>query len=55
MMILTTEMNESSYRSVPNLDVCPPVQEDFDCPEVAFASSIVECGATKLSSIPDNR
>ena len=32
----------SAYPDVPGLDVCPPVQENLDGPEVAFPSSIVE-------------
>jgi hypothetical protein len=34
---------------IPDLDVCPPVQEDLDGPEVAFLSSIVEGSISLLS------
>ena len=34
---------------VPGLDVCPPVQENLDGPEVAFLSSIVEGSPSILS------
>ena len=33
---------------VSSLDVCPPVQEDLDGPEVAVSSSPVECGESIL-------
>ena len=39
----------STYPDVPGLDVCPPVQEDLDGPEMAFMSSIVE-GSTSILS-----
>ena len=39
----------SAYRGSPGLDVCPPVQENLDCPEVAFLSSKME-GSTSILS-----
>jgi hypothetical protein len=39
----------AGYYLVPDLDVCPPVKEDFDDIEVAYLSSPVEGGAPKLS------
>jgi hypothetical protein len=38
----------SAYR-VPDLDVCPPVQEDRDGPELAFLSSPVEGSLSTLT------
>ena len=43
-----TVVAASAY-PVPILDVCPPVQEDFDGPEVAFLSSTVEGSPSILS------
>ena len=34
---------------VPGLDVCPPVQEDFDSLEVTLPSSNIESGGPTLS------
>jgi hypothetical protein len=34
---------------VPALDVCPPVQEDIDGPEMAFLSSTVESRTSILA------
>jgi hypothetical protein len=39
----------SSYPDGHGLDVCPPVQEDLDGPEVSFLSSIVEGSPSTLS------
>ena len=39
----------SVYHGFPSLDVCPPVQENLDGPEVAYLSSIVEGSPSILS------
>ena len=39
----------STYRDGPGLDVCPPVQECLDGPEVASLSSPVESSPSILS------
>ena len=39
----------SAYRGGPGFDVCPPVQENLDDPEVAFLSSTEEGSPSILS------
>ena len=39
----------SAYHGFPGLEVCPPIQEDLDGPEVAFTSSPVEGSISFLS------
>jgi hypothetical protein len=50
VMWSVTAVAVSAYRG-PGLDVCPPVQEDLDGPEVAFLSSTVEGSISILSDI----
>jgi hypothetical protein len=38
----------SAYQFVPDIDICPLVQEDLDDPKVAFHSSPVENGESIL-------
>ena len=47
-MMCVTVVVVSAYLA-PGLDVCPPVQEDLDDPEVAFLSSKVEGSPSTLS------
>ena len=47
-MLSFTAVAVSAYIG-PGLDVCPPVQENLDGPEVAFLSSTVECRPSTLS------
>ena len=49
MIWSVTAVAVSMYRGGPGLDVCPPVQENLDGPEVAFPSSIVEGSPSTLS------
>ena len=44
-----TAVAVSAYPRIPGLDVCPPVQENLDDPEVAFLSSPVEGSTSTLS------
>ena len=44
-----TAVAVSAYLKGSGLDVCPPVQENLDDPEVAFLSSIVEGSISILS------
>jgi hypothetical protein len=44
----------SAYHSFRGLDVCPPVQEDLDGPEMAFLSSPIE-GSPSILSDDTNR
>ena len=44
-----TVADVSAYPVGPSLDVCPPVQEDLNGPEVAFLSSTVEGSPSILS------
>jgi hypothetical protein len=48
MWSLTTAVAVSAYPG-PGLDVCPPVQEDLDGPEVANLSSTVKDRQSILS------
>ena len=45
-------ITESAY-PVQCLDVCPPVEENLNCLEVAFLSSPIECGGSNLSDVHD--
>ena len=49
MTLSFIEFAVSAYRLVPSLDVCPPVQEDFDSLEVTLPSSSIESGDPTLS------
>ena len=49
VMWSVTAVAVSAYRFVPGLDVCPPIQEDLGCAEVAFPSSTVEDSPSILS------
>ena len=44
-----TAVAVSAYPGVPGLNVCPPVQENLDGPEVASLSSPVESSISILS------
>ena len=48
VMLSVTAVAASAY-IFPGLDVCPPVQENLDGPEVAFLSSTVESSISILS------
>ena len=48
MMWSVTAVAVSAYL-VPGFDVCPPVQEDLDGPEVAFLGSAVQGSISILS------
>ena len=48
VMVSVIAVAKSAYRG-PGLDVCPPVQENLDGPEVAFLSSPVEGSKSTLS------
>ena len=50
MMLSVTAAAAFAYL-VPGLDVCPPVQEDLDGPEVAYLSRPVEGSISTLSEI----
>jgi hypothetical protein len=49
MMRSITAVAVSAYRGGLDFDVCPPVQEDLDGPEMASLSSPVERRRSKLS------
>jgi hypothetical protein len=54
MIWSVTAVAVSAYPIGPGLDVCPPVQEDLDDPEVALLSSPVEGSPSKLSETQEN-